>query len=186
MHPTHLHNQVKNADRSFVTLTSPFLWSGGTLKGNAEIGAREEVRIGQEKPPLTVGTPWSSGYSAFANQDASTTSDQQQQARKYGAQSAATASSQLLLPNYPQQSMRLENLLHFISYGRTRWFVGDVITSNGASYVDAGCVWMEDPRGHTSRVLAEPVAGEHQSRNHLLTMWEDNEASIHQDFGGFA
>jgi hypothetical protein len=185
IHPTHIHNQVRNADRSYLTLTSEFLWSGGTLKGNAEIGAREDIRIGEELSPLAVATAWSSGLSAYANQH-ETTSEAQRLARKYGAQSATSASLKDVLPYFPQEPMRLESLLHLISYSRTRWFKGDIITSTQASFIEAGSVWMENPGSHTSRVLVEPLPGEHHNRNQLLTMWEDNEASIHQEFGGFA
>ena len=46
IHPTHIHSEARNADRSFVTVNSKFLWSGGKMRGNAEIGAHEGVNIG--------------------------------------------------------------------------------------------------------------------------------------------
>ena len=44
--PTHIHSEPRNGDRSFVTVHSKFSWSGGTFRGNAEIGAHEGVIIG--------------------------------------------------------------------------------------------------------------------------------------------
>lgn len=91
-----------------------------------------------------------------------------------------------LRPLYTPKPLRLEALLHLVSHGRSRWFGGDVVVSGGASLVEAGVVWMEGPRGHTARVQQEPVPGEKARRSSRLTAWEDNEASWHQDLGGWA
>ena len=68
----------------------------------------------------------------------------------------------------------------------SRWFTGDVTTASGGSLIEAGVVWMENPDGHTGRLLQEPSPLDRSRRLDKLTMWEDNEASWHQDFGGFA
>ena len=49
IHPTHIHSEKRNADRSFVTVNSKFIWSGGKFRGNAEIGARQGVEIGSRE-----------------------------------------------------------------------------------------------------------------------------------------
>jgi len=205
VHPTHFHNGVKNADRTFVTCAAELHWSGGTLRGNAEVGARTGLRLGEARSPLAVATPWANGESAFADQTQGRSATEAA-ARMAGAQSlnAATGSSfgsvgseryraahggesaTPQLPLYARPPMRLEALLTLVSYGRTRWFEGDVTTAGGASLVEAGVVWMENPGGHTARVLVEPVPGSEARRASLVSVWEDNEASIHQDFGGFA
>lgn len=204
-HPTHFHNGVKNADRTFVTCAAELHWSGGTLRGNAEVGARTGLRLGEARSPLAVATPWANGESAFADQTQGRSATEAA-ARLAGAQSlnAATGSSMggvgsehykaahtgesptAQLPLYARPPMRLEALLTLVSYGRTRWFEGDVTTAGGASLVEAGVVWMENPGGHTARVLVEPVPGSEARRASLVSVWEDNEASMHQDFGGFA
>jgi hypothetical protein len=206
-HPAHFHSGAKNADRTFVTCAAELLWSGGTLRGNAEVGLRAGLRLGQARSPLAVAAPWASGESAFADQTGGRSSAEAA-ARLAGAQSlhAATGSATSAaggggggyqrahrgesatpqLPLFPRAPMRLDALLTLVSYGRTRWFEGDVTTSGGASLVEAGVVWMEDPQGQTARVLVEPVPGSEARRANLQTAWEDNDASMHQDFGGFA
>ena len=208
IHFAHIHNHNRNADRSFMTVASEVLWSGGTIRGNAEVAAREGLRLGQARGPLAVAVPWAQGEPALADQTRGRRASETA-ARVAGAHSlpAATGSTggtwdsrglradglagggdagTPQLPLFARPPMRLEALLHLASFGRTRWFEGDVTTSGGAALVEAGVVWMEDPAGHTARVLAEPEPGEQRRRAELTTMWEDNEASIHQDFGGFA
>ncbi len=71
-----------------------------------------------------------------------------------------------------------------------RWFAGDVVTNGGGALVDAGFVFLERAAGHTARILEEPTRGDegrdHGMRGELLTMWEDNDAAIHQGLGGYA
>ena len=93
--------------------------------------------------------------------------------------------------------MRLEAGFLLINYGRIRWYSGDVVTSGAqAALVNAGTESVMHPQFHSARILAEPFEGgaagggeEDTSRSRrgaLLTQWEDNDASVHADLGGFA
>ena len=89
--------------------------------------------------------------------------------------------------------MRLEQGFLLVNYAALRWFSGDVVTQgNHAALVSAGTEALMFPQWHTARVLQEPddettPGSTHRAqRGGLLTQWEDNDASIHQDLGGFA
>ena len=227
MHPAHIHTEARNGDRTFVTLTSELVWSGGTMRGNAEVGCRQGIRVGEARSPLAVAVPWARGASAASVDELSPSQRSQAEAASRvagayslpGATGSATASAwqsgghdyhpygsgrggfgnsgvdggsvedAAFLPPLPVRSrppMRLEALLHLISYGRSRWFEGDVTVSGAAALIEAGVVWMEDPHGHTGRVLEEPTPGDELRRASLLTVWEDNDAATHMDLGGWA
>ncbi len=89
--------------------------------------------------------------------------------------------------------MRLEKGFLLVNYAALRWFSGDVVTQgNHAALVSAGTEALMFPQWHTARVLREPDdettpgSTNRAQRGGLLTQWEDNDASIHQDLGGFA
>jgi len=209
-----------------MTVTSELQWSGGTMRGNAEVACRVGMRVGMERSPLAHAAPWATRRGAYADQtDPASRTQAQEIARVFGAGSVAGVGGAMhgrlaeelaaglatpqaaewaaqgggyrvkggggpllgdLLPLFAQPPLRLESLLHLVSFGRSRWFGSDVVVSGGASLVEAGVVWMEGPRGHTARVQQEPVPGEQNRRSKRLTVWEDNEASWHQDLGGWA
>jgi len=42
----HIHTDPRNADRSYMTLNTKLVWSGGKMRGNAEIGGRDGMHLG--------------------------------------------------------------------------------------------------------------------------------------------
>jgi hypothetical protein len=137
IHPTHIHSEKRNADRSFVTVNSKFIWSGGKFRGNAEIGARQGVEIGSRE---------------FAEEDQT-------------------------------ELMRLEMLCNLVNYGVFYWYWGDIVMKEQANFVNSGVITINDPDAHTGRIVNEFTEGFYST---YVATWEDNDASIHKDLGGFA
>merc|ERR1711924_335686 len=45
MHPSHLHTEVRNADRAQFRVLGPFVWRGGTIRGNVDVESRLSTHL---------------------------------------------------------------------------------------------------------------------------------------------
>lgn len=45
MHPAHLHTEVRNADRAQFRVLGPFVWRGGTIRGNVDLESRLSTHL---------------------------------------------------------------------------------------------------------------------------------------------
>lgn len=78
---------------------------------------------------------------------------------------------------------RLESLLHIVNYGNFLWYSGNIVLQEQGGIVNSGTITINQPETFTARILNQFTEGFYDS---LITLWEDNDGSVHQDLGGFA
>jgi len=81
------------------------------------------------------------------------------------------------------EDKRLEALMHIVNYGNMYWYSGDIVLREQAGIINSGTISIHEPETHTARIVNEFTEGYYDSK---LTLWEDNDGSVHQELGGFA
>ena len=60
---------------------------------------------------------------------------------------------------------------------------GDIVMKEQANFVNSKTITIDNPDTHTGRIVNEFTEGFYKT---YVATWEDNDASVHTDLGGFA